>query len=90
MDRQRESLIYEELLNMEASLRSRISQERHEIERLNELLAERVGSGKSKLALVERAHSPSEAEITAMIQLVNENRLLEVKHEVSAKSQCAY
>lgn len=79
MDRLRESLIYEELLNMQASLRTRIAQERHEIERLTELLAERISTAKPKQPAVnDRIHSPSEAEITAMIQLVNENQLLEV------------
>ena len=64
---------------MQASLRTRISQERHEIERLMELLAERAGVAKPKPPpVVERTHSPSEAERTAMIQLVNENQLLEV------------
>ncbi|XP_032456820.1 ralA-binding protein 1 isoform X1 [Nasonia vitripennis] len=78
-DRLRESLIYEELLNMQASLKTRISQERHEIERLNEMLLERINSGKSKAPVIDRTHSPSEAEMTAMIQLVSENQLLEKK-----------
>ncbi|XP_058794157.1 ralA-binding protein 1 isoform X2 [Phymastichus coffea] len=79
VDRLRERLIHEELLNMQALLKTRISQERHEIERLHELLAERIGSGNAKLPSVDRTHSPSEAEMTAMIQLVNENQLLEKK-----------
>ncbi|KAJ8687283.1 hypothetical protein QAD02_023077 [Eretmocerus hayati] len=81
IDRLRESLIYEELLNMQASLRMRILQERHGIERLNQLLAERVGTTKqvTMQPLVNRSHSPTEAEMTAMIQLVNENQLLEKK-----------
>lgn len=77
IDRLRESLIYEELLNMQASLKTRIMQERHEIERLTEMLTERISAGKS-LAPFDRTHSPSEAEMTAMIQLVSENQLLEV------------
>ena len=51
-------------------------QEKQEIERLSELLSERLSS-KPKVPS-DRMHSPSEAEITAMIQLVNENQLLEV------------
>lgn len=75
IDKLRESLIHEELLNMQALLKSRISQERNEIKRLMEMLMEH-GSEKKKPK--ERIHSPNEAEMTAMIQLVKENQLLEV------------
>ena len=75
VDKMRESLIYEELLNMQALLKSRINQERGEIKRLTETLLER---GPEKKKPVERVHSPNEAEMTAMIQLVKENQLLEV------------
>lgn len=61
---------------MQALLKSRISQERSEIKRLMEMLTER-GTEKKK-PNKERIHSPNEAEMTAMIQLVKENQLLEV------------
>ncbi|KOX72761.1 RalA-binding protein 1 [Melipona quadrifasciata] len=77
IDKLRESLIYEELLNMQALLKSRINQERNEIKRLMEMLNER-GPEKKKVPK-ERVHSPNEAEMTAMIQLVKENQLLEKK-----------
>ncbi|CAK9824493.1 RalA-binding protein 1 [Anthophora retusa] len=76
IDKLRESLIYEELLNMQALLKSRINQEKNEIKRLLELLSER---GPEKKKPKERVHSPNEAEMTAMIQLVKENQLLEKK-----------
>ncbi|XP_043790407.1 ralA-binding protein 1 isoform X1 [Apis laboriosa] len=76
IDKLRESLIYEELLNMQALLKSRINQEKNEIKRLMEMLIER---GPEKKKPKERAHSPNEAEMTAMIQLVKENQLLEKK-----------
>lgn len=60
---------------MQALLKSRISQERSEIKRLMEMLMER---GVEKKKPKERIHSPNEAEMTAMIQLVKENQLLEV------------
>ena len=60
---------------MQALLKSRISQERNEIKRLMEMLTE-LGTEKKKPK--ERTHSPNEAEMTAMIQLVKENQLLEV------------
>lgn len=75
IDKLKESLIYEELLNMQALLKSRISQEKNEIKRLMEMLTER---GLEKKKPKERIHSPNEAEMTAMIQLVKENQLLEV------------
>ncbi|XP_050449757.1 ralA-binding protein 1 [Cataglyphis hispanica] len=76
IDQLRERLIHEELLNMQALLKSRISQERNEIKRLMEMLTER---GTEKKKPKERIHSPNEAEMTAMIQLVKENQLLEKK-----------
>ncbi|XP_012140994.2 ral interacting protein [Megachile rotundata] len=76
IDKLRESLIYEELLNMQALLKSRINQERNEIKRLMEMLSERVPEKKKPK---DRIHSPNEAEMTAMIQLVKENQLLEKK-----------
>lgn len=76
MDKLRERLIHEELLNMQALLKSRITQERNEIKRLMEMLTERGTMEKKKPT--ERIHSPNEAEMTAMIQLVKENQLLEV------------
>ncbi|KAL7286419.1 hypothetical protein TKK_0019368 [Trichogramma kaykai] len=79
LERLRESLIYEELLNIQASLKARIAQERHEIERLNIALTERMAAGITVKPTSERTCSPSEAEKTAMIQLVNENQLLEKK-----------
>ncbi|EZA54373.1 hypothetical protein DMN91_001516 [Ooceraea biroi] len=80
IDKLRERLIHEELLNMQALLKSRISQERNEIKRLTETLAERgSGTEKKKQQPKERIHSPNEAEMTAMIQLVKENQLLEKK-----------
>lgn len=75
IDKLRERLIHEELLNMQALLKSRINQERSEIKRLMEMLTE-LGTEKKKPK--ERTHSPNEAEMTAMIQLVKENQLLEV------------
>lgn len=78
IDRLREKLIYEELLNMRTALKARILQERHEIEKLTELLAEQMSLGKSKTPVTDRVHSPSEAEMTAMVQLNSENQLLEV------------
>ncbi|XP_063980020.1 ralA-binding protein 1 [Diachasmimorpha longicaudata] len=76
MEKVRESLIYEELLNTEALLRTRIMQEKNEIKKLNDMLAEK---GPEKTIPKERAYSPNEAEITAMIQLSKENQLLEKK-----------
>jgi len=61
---------------MQALLKSRINQERNEIKRLMEMLTER--NTKEEKKLKERTHSPNEAEMTAMIQLVKENQLLEV------------
>ncbi|KAK2584434.1 hypothetical protein KPH14_006814 [Odynerus spinipes] len=78
--RLRESLIYEELLNMQALLKSRIAQEKSEIKRLMEMLlviSEREPDKKQKPK--ERVYSPNEAEMTAMIQLAKENQLLEKK-----------
>lgn len=60
---------------MQALLKSRINQERCEIKRLVEMLSERDLEKKKPK---ERVHSPNEAELTAMIQLVKENQLLEV------------
>ncbi|XP_014598244.1 PREDICTED: ralA-binding protein 1 [Polistes canadensis] len=76
----RENLIYEELLDMQALLKSRITQEQGEIKRLKEMLlmlTTREPDKKPKPK--ERVHSPNEAEITAMIQLAKENQLLEKK-----------
>ncbi|KYN05263.1 PREDICTED: ralA-binding protein 1 [Cyphomyrmex costatus] len=78
IDKLRERLIHEELLNMQALLKSRISQERNEIKRLMEMLTER-STKEEKKKPKERIHSPNEAEMTAMIQLVKENQLLEKK-----------
>lgn len=61
---------------MQALLKSRINQERNEIKRLMEMLTERSLEKKKPK---ERVHSPNEAEMTAMIQLVKENQLLEVR-----------
>lgn len=77
IDKLREKLIREELLNMQALLKSRISQERSEIKQLMETLSELGNVEKKKPK--ERIHSPNEAEMTAMIQLVKENQLLEKK-----------
>ncbi|CAB0040157.1 unnamed protein product [Trichogramma brassicae] len=62
LERLRESLIYEELLNIQASLKARIAQERHEIERLNIALTERMAAGITVKPTSERTCSPSEAE----------------------------
>ncbi|XP_076300923.1 ral interacting protein [Lasioglossum baleicum] len=78
IDKLRESLIYEELLNMQALLKSRINQERNEIKQLTEMLSER-GPEKKKPEKPGRVHSPNEAEWTAMVQLDKENQLLEKK-----------
>lgn len=76
MERLRESLIYKEFLNLQASLKTRIMQERHEIK----ILLDRINTAKPKPQAIgiSSSHSPSEAEKTAMIQLVKENQLLEV------------
>ncbi|XP_015439357.1 PREDICTED: ralA-binding protein 1 [Dufourea novaeangliae] len=78
IDKLRESLIYEALLNMQALLKSRIKQERNEIKRLTEILLQ-LGPEKKRPEKQERPYSPNEAELTAMIQLVKENQLLEKK-----------
>ncbi|TGZ52542.1 ralA-binding protein 1 [Temnothorax longispinosus] len=78
IDKLRERLIHEELLNMQALLKSRINQERNEIRRLMEMLME-CSTKEEKKKPKERTHSPNEAEMTAMIQLVKENQLLEKK-----------
>ncbi|KAG5317456.1 RLIP protein, partial [Pseudoatta argentina] len=83
IDKLRERLIYEELLNMQALLKSRISQERNEIKRLMEMLTEH-STKEEKKKPKERTHSPNEAEMTAMIQLVKENQLLEVCSSITA------
>ncbi|KAF7991415.1 hypothetical protein HCN44_002977 [Aphidius gifuensis] len=72
----KESLIHEELLNMESMLRTKIIQEKNEIKKLVDKI-NKVGPDISKP--IERLHSPNEAEITAMIQLAKENQLLEKK-----------
>lgn len=64
---------------MQALLKSRINQERNEIRRLMEMLTERSLTKEEKKKPKERTHSPNEAEMTAMIQLVKENQLLEVR-----------
>ncbi|KYN14536.1 PREDICTED: ralA-binding protein 1 [Trachymyrmex cornetzi] len=79
IDKLRERLIYEELLNMQALLKSRISQEKNEIKRLMEMLTEHSTKEEKKKPKEKRTHSPNEAEMTAMIQLVKENQLLEKK-----------
>lgn len=67
---------------MQALLKSRINHERIEIRRLMEILMERAKEEKKKPK--ERTHSPNEAEMTAMIQLVKENQLLEVRFSMLA------
>lgn len=64
---------------MQALLKSRINQERNEIRRLMEMLTERSSTKEEKKKPKERTYSPNEAEMTAMIQLVKENQLLEVR-----------
>lgn len=76
IERLREMLIHDELLNMETVLKMRIQQERNEIKKLNDMIVEKPEILKVKDK--ERVHSPNEAEITAMIQLAKENQLLEV------------
>lgn len=85
IDKLRERLIHEELLDMQALLKSRISQERSEIKRLMEMLTE-CSTKEEKKKPKERIHSPNEAEMTAMIQLVKENQLLEVRAAMPAFS----
>ena len=76
LDKIRESMIYEELLSMKASLKAKIIQERNEIERLEEIIAER-GSKESKSR--EKIHTtPNDLDLAAIIQLTGENQLLEV------------
>lgn len=70
---------------MQALLKSRISQERNEIKRLVEMLTE-CSTKEEKKKPKERIHSPNEAEMTAMIQLVKENQLLEVRSTMPAFS----
>ncbi|XP_008547305.1 ralA-binding protein 1 [Microplitis demolitor] len=77
LERIREILIHDELINMETVLRMRIQQERNEIKKLNEMIIEKPE--RLKVKEKERIHSPNEAEITAMIQLAKENQLLEKK-----------
>ncbi|KAG8040216.1 hypothetical protein G9C98_000786 [Cotesia typhae] len=77
VERLREMLIHDELLNMETVLKMRIQQERNEIKKLNDMIIEKPEILKVKEK--ERVHSPNEAEITAMIQLAKENQLLEKK-----------
>lgn len=67
---------------MQALLKSRISQERNEIKRLIEMLAKQ--NTKEEKKPKERIHSPNEAEMTAMTQLVKENQLLEVRFSTPA------
>lgn len=68
---------------MQALLKSRISQERNEIKRLMEMLTE-CSTKEEKKKPKERTYSPNEAEMTAMIQLVKENQLLEVCSSIPA------
>ncbi|XP_012287715.1 ralA-binding protein 1 [Orussus abietinus] len=72
----REILIYRELVKMQESMKMRIVQEKNEIRRLVDALAEK---GPEKYEPQERVHSPNDAEITAMILLNKENQLLEKK-----------
>ena len=76
LEKIRESLIHQELINMRSLLQARIVQEKNEIKRLVEMIAEK---GPEKPKPKERIHSPNEAEMTAMIQLTKENQLLDVK-----------
>ena len=65
---------------MQACLRGRIAQERMEIDRLKQKVAlATAAAGAIAKAAPERCDSPSEAERSAMKQLVKENQLLEVK-----------
>lgn len=68
---------------MQALLKSRISQEKNEIKRLIEMLAE-CSTKEEKKKPKERTYSPNEAEMTAMTQLVKENQLLEVRSSTPA------
>jgi 23S rRNA C2498 (ribose-2'-O)-methylase RlmM len=88
IDKLRERLIHEELLNMQALLKSRINQEKSEIKRLMEMLTER--GVEKKRQSKEKIHSPNEAEMTAMVQLVKENQLLEVRFAAFQLSYYAF
>lgn len=72
----KQSLIHEELLNLENMLRNKIIQEKNEIKKLVDKISQ---VGPDNVKPIERLHSPNEAEITAMIQLAKENQLLEKK-----------
>lgn len=88
IERLRETFTYYELLNVQSLLRTRIAQERQEIEKLVEMLQSKLLTNQVLVStedVVDRG-SPSEAEMTAMIQLDNENQLLEKKLTTLIKS----
>ncbi|XP_033220376.1 ralA-binding protein 1 [Belonocnema kinseyi] len=76
LDKIRESMIYEELLDMKASLTAKLIQEKNEVERLEEMIAER-GSKETKSR--DKSHTPNDLDLAAIIQLTDENLLLEKK-----------
>lgn len=76
LDKLRENLIHEELLSMKTSLKTRLIQEKLEIERLLEMIADR-GSKETKSR--DKNHTPNDLDVAAIIQLTSENQLLEVK-----------
>ena len=75
LDKLRESLIYEELLHMKASLRARLIQEKNEIARLLEMIAER---GVKETKPRDKMHTPNDLDVAAIVKLTSENQLLEV------------
>ncbi|XP_012260197.2 ralA-binding protein 1 [Athalia rosae] len=75
-DELRERLIFGELLAMQASLRSRIAEEREEIERLAELL---INKDYDKSKPKDVVHILDETEKAAIIELIMENQMLEKK-----------
>lgn len=76
LDKLRENLIHEELLSMKTSLKTRLIQEKLEIERLLEMIADR-GSKETKSR--DKNHTPNDLDVAAIIQLTSENQLLEKK-----------
>ncbi|XP_051156487.1 ralA-binding protein 1 isoform X2 [Leptopilina boulardi] len=76
LDKLRESLIHEELLNMKTSLKTRLIQEKLEIERLLEMIADRESK---EIKLRDKNHTPNDLDVAAIIQITSENQLLEKK-----------
>lgn len=60
---------------MKTSLKTRLIQEKLEIERLLEMIADRESK---EIKLRDKNHTPNDLDVAAIIQITSENQLLEV------------